>query len=56
MFYGVLDEGFFNKNKNSNSNNSNLNTDSDRENMKSQMEKFKQLNDKYKSAIKPREY
>ena len=39
MFYGVLDEGFFNKN--SNSNNSNLNTDSDRENMKSQMEKFK---------------
>ena len=49
MFYGVIHE-FFGKKKDKEENNN-----SDSENLRSQMEKFKQLNDKYKEAIKPRE-
>jgi hypothetical protein len=56
MFYGILDEGFFNRNKNNNFYTSNLNADKEVNDIKSHVEKYKQLNDKLKSASKPREY
>ena len=56
MFYGIIHEELFNKNKSNNGYSKDLNTDNERENIKNNMQRLKDLNDKYKAAAKPREY